>query len=159
MRPQRGDDAGPIVMFGTKWPSMTSTWIQSAPASAMARTSSPSLAKSADRIEGAMTTEVMAQNLRFVGRFGVEDAAREHVGRVDGHEIVDPHRAVLLEIAIGVAQPRAVERVADRAGVGEQRLSAARGDIALERRRARRAEFIVLRRQHRLGDRHQFAVR
>jgi hypothetical protein len=46
---------GPMVMFGTKWPSMTSTWIQSAPASSMARTSSPSRAKSADRIEGEMS--------------------------------------------------------------------------------------------------------
>ena len=26
--------SGPMVMFGTKWPSITSTWIQSAPASA-----------------------------------------------------------------------------------------------------------------------------
>src|SRR4029079_13516292 len=46
--------AGPMVRLGTKWPSMTSMWIQSAPASSIARTSSPSLAKSAERIEGAM---------------------------------------------------------------------------------------------------------
>ena len=45
---------GPIEIFGTKCPSITSTWIQSAPAASMARTSSPSLAKSADRIEGEM---------------------------------------------------------------------------------------------------------
>src|SRR5277367_3508586 len=47
---------GPKVMLGTKWPSITSRWIQSAPAATTARTSSPSLAKSADRIEGAMIT-------------------------------------------------------------------------------------------------------
>ena len=47
--------AGPMVRLGTKWPSITSMWIQSAPASSIARTSSPSLAKSADRIEGAMS--------------------------------------------------------------------------------------------------------
>ena len=42
-------------MLGTKCPSITSRWIQSAPAAAIsARTSSPSLAKSADRIDGAM---------------------------------------------------------------------------------------------------------
>ena len=41
-------------MLGTKWPSITSRWIQSAPAAATSRTSSPSLAKSADRIDGAM---------------------------------------------------------------------------------------------------------
>ena len=48
--------AGPMVRLGTKCPSITSTWIQSAPASSIARTSSPSRAKSADRIEGAMRT-------------------------------------------------------------------------------------------------------
>ena len=45
---------GPMVMLGTKWPSITSTCSQSAPAASTARASSPSLAKSADRIEGAM---------------------------------------------------------------------------------------------------------
>ena len=48
--------AGPMVRLGTKWPSITSTWIQSAPASSTARTSSPSRAKSAERMEGAMRT-------------------------------------------------------------------------------------------------------
>src|SRR4051794_12962996 len=43
-------------MFGTKCPSMTSRWIQSAPAASTARTSSPSLAKSEARIDGAMTS-------------------------------------------------------------------------------------------------------
>src|ERR1700756_4309076 len=43
-------------MFGTKRPSITSTWIQSAPATSTARTSSPSRPKSADRIEGATIT-------------------------------------------------------------------------------------------------------
>ena len=46
--------SGPMVMFGTKWPSITSTWIQSQPAASMARTSSPSRAKSAERMDGAM---------------------------------------------------------------------------------------------------------
>src|SRR5262245_46077676 len=41
-------------MLGTKWPSMTSTCTQSHPALSIARTSSPSRAKSADRIDGAM---------------------------------------------------------------------------------------------------------
>ena len=45
---------GPMVRLGTKWPSMTSTWIQSAPASSTARTSSPSRPKSAARIDAAM---------------------------------------------------------------------------------------------------------
>src|SRR5216683_4708307 len=42
-------------MLGTKWPSITSRWIQSAPAWSTARTSSPSLAKSDARIDGAIT--------------------------------------------------------------------------------------------------------
>src|ERR1700751_1341696 len=43
-----------MVMFGTKRPSMTSTWIQSAPAASTARTSSPRRAKSAESTEGAI---------------------------------------------------------------------------------------------------------
>src|ERR1700722_16602791 len=43
-------------MLGTKCPSITSSWIQSAPAASTARTSSPSLAKSDARIDGAMTS-------------------------------------------------------------------------------------------------------
>src|SRR5580692_5144775 len=42
-------------MLGTKCPSITSRWIQSAPAASTARTSSPNLAKSDARIDGAMT--------------------------------------------------------------------------------------------------------
>ena len=45
---------GPNVMLGTKCPSITSRRIQSPPASSTARISSPSWAKSADRIDGAM---------------------------------------------------------------------------------------------------------
>src|SRR4051794_30595260 len=43
-------------MFGTKCPSMTSRWIQSAPAASTARISSPSLEKSDAKIDGAMTS-------------------------------------------------------------------------------------------------------
>src|SRR5215471_17107929 len=48
---------GPMVMLGTKRPSITSTWIQSAPAMSTARTSSPRRAKSADSIDGATSME------------------------------------------------------------------------------------------------------
>jgi hypothetical protein len=40
-------------MFRTKRPSITSTWIQSAPAASTARTSSARRPKSADKIDGA----------------------------------------------------------------------------------------------------------
>ena len=43
-------------MLGTKWPSMTSTWMRSAPAFSIASISAPRREKSADRIEGAMRT-------------------------------------------------------------------------------------------------------
>src|SRR6185312_4925124 len=46
--------SGPKEILGTKCPSITSRWIQSAPAASTARTSSPNLAKSAARIDGAM---------------------------------------------------------------------------------------------------------
>ncbi|MNL59059.1 hypothetical protein D3C87_1827520 [compost metagenome] len=56
--------SGPKVMFGTKCPSITSQWIQSAPASSIARTSSPSFEKSAERMEGAIRMgRVMAGGL------------------------------------------------------------------------------------------------
>ena len=44
--------SGPIVIGGTKWPSMTSTWITGAPASSTVWTCSESRPKSAARIEG-----------------------------------------------------------------------------------------------------------
>src|SRR2546427_10799681 len=44
---------GPNVRFGTKCPSMTSTWSQSAPPASAAAAASANRAKSADRIDGA----------------------------------------------------------------------------------------------------------
>ena len=46
----------PSVMLGTNWPSMTSTWMKSAPAGSASRTCSPIRAKSAVRIDGASLT-------------------------------------------------------------------------------------------------------
>ena len=45
---------GPKVMLGTQCPSITSQWIQSAPAASTALTSSASRPKSAERMEGAI---------------------------------------------------------------------------------------------------------
>src|SRR5882724_6502164 len=42
-----------MVIFGTKWPSITSTWRTLAPPSTTACASVPRRAKSADRMEGA----------------------------------------------------------------------------------------------------------
>src|SRR2546430_14197605 len=46
----------PKVRFGTKRPSITSTWIQSAPPSSSIAISSESFARSALRIDGAIRT-------------------------------------------------------------------------------------------------------
>src|SRR5229473_8628497 len=49
---------GPIVRFGTKCPSIISTWTTLPPPSPAARTCSPRRAKSAERIEGASSINV-----------------------------------------------------------------------------------------------------
>src|SRR5262249_47020899 len=46
----------PSAMFGTKWPSMTSMWMRSAPACSASPTCLPKWAKSAARMEGASFT-------------------------------------------------------------------------------------------------------
>src|SRR6267142_1686429 len=45
---------GPMVILGTKRPSMTSTWSWSAPPASTRATASPSAAKSAERMLGAI---------------------------------------------------------------------------------------------------------
>src|SRR3989304_327859 len=45
---------GPIVGLGTKWPSITSTWSRSAPPASTRAMASPSAAKSAERMLGAI---------------------------------------------------------------------------------------------------------
>src|SRR5919112_839328 len=45
-----------MVMLGTKWPSITSTWTSVAPPRSAASISAPRRAKSADKIEGAIST-------------------------------------------------------------------------------------------------------
>jgi hypothetical protein len=44
----------PNVMLGTKWPSIMSTWSQSAPWPMVSEQALPKAPKSAERIEGAM---------------------------------------------------------------------------------------------------------
>src|SRR5579871_3481312 len=48
--------SGPMVMFGTKWPSMTSTCRVLQPAASSGEIESPSRAKSAERIDGRIST-------------------------------------------------------------------------------------------------------
>src|SRR5215831_11544752 len=73
---------GPIVMFGTKRPSITSTWIQSPPAASTACTSSASRPKSADKIDGAtMIDRVISAGPRLGDRPPLPAAAPQQVVR------------------------------------------------------------------------------
>src|SRR5579864_9693686 len=46
----------PMEILGTKWPSITSTWITAAPADSTARTCSPKTAKFAAKMDGAISS-------------------------------------------------------------------------------------------------------
>src|SRR5262249_34563425 len=61
----RPTTTGPNEMFGTNLPSMISRWIQSAPALSTAFTSSAKWPKSADKIDGAMTSLFIGLIWRF----------------------------------------------------------------------------------------------
>src|SRR5687768_15664230 len=99
---------GPMVMLGTKRPSITSTWIQSAPAASTARTSSPSRLKSALRMEGATSTMALPYQTRRVEAFGAvvlggERALDDDLHLLLGRDLGDDVRALLgLEAAHGV---------------------------------------------------------
>mmetsp|Transcript_1562 Transcript_1562/g.5144 ORF Transcript_1562/g.5144 Transcript_1562/m.5144 type:complete len:214 (-) Transcript_1562:28-669(-) len=73
--------SGPIVMFGTKRPSITSTCTQSQPALSMASTCSPSLAKLAERIDGATMISLLEQrSTREVAKTRTEALPRAPAG-------------------------------------------------------------------------------
>ena len=74
-------------------------------------------------------------SLDIVGRCPIrEHPARQHVRRLQRHDVVGAQHAVEIgDQPVGLAQPHAVERVADRARVGKQRLGLAQGDVADER--------------------------
>ena len=58
---------GPKVITGTKWPSITSMWMTRAPASSTSPTCSRMRPKSADRIDGATSTEEGHSRMRWSG--------------------------------------------------------------------------------------------
>src|ERR1700722_14790171 len=59
---------GPSVIGGTKWPSITSTWITRAPASSTSETCSRRRPKSAERIDGATRTLLRSSEAETVMR-------------------------------------------------------------------------------------------
>src|SRR5215813_7894951 len=72
-----------MVMLGTKRPSITSTWIQSAPAASTARTSSPNRVKSADRTDGATRIGCMVAPRLALSRGRHIDKPDELPDRID----------------------------------------------------------------------------
>src|SRR6478735_1362629 len=58
---------GPKEMLGTKWPSMTSRWRKSAPPVRTSFISAPSLAKSAERMEGRIWWVEVEKGLVVMG--------------------------------------------------------------------------------------------
>src|SRR5471032_718833 len=117
---------GPIVRLGTKWLSITSTWIQSAPAASMASTSWPSAVKSADRMEGAMRTGFCGMESSSTGarrcfpslaaeRMGRESAERLELAREELQLLQRKLQAALLGMAfdlgieLGLLEMRAAQ--------------------------------------------------
>ena len=83
---------GPMVRLGTKCPSITSTWIQSAPAAETACTSSPRRAKSAAKIDGDMRTGCFIANLLILGCLPAWSHPRKRPEKLS-HQVFFPSRA------------------------------------------------------------------
>src|SRR3954468_20186454 len=92
--------SGPIVIGGTKWPSITSMWMTRAPASMTLAIWSASRAKSAERIEGATCGRANSSSLtRTDANARNQVAAR---GRALRARPRHPHRnRALLLVAVG----------------------------------------------------------
>src|SRR5919109_867469 len=81
--------SAPMVIGGTKWPSMTSTWITRAPASITSSTCAPSRAKSAARIDGATRTSCIKGAAKARRRYRkIDRVARRQVLRVSALVVV-----------------------------------------------------------------------
>src|SRR5437667_336179 len=72
--------AGPIVRLGTKWPSITSMWSMSAPASAASRTWSPKRSNRADKIDGAILMAIGLRNERAWNKISLPQGLRRREG-------------------------------------------------------------------------------
>src|SRR5688572_22796221 len=95
--------SGPMVMLGTNRPSITSTWIMSAPPASTARTSSPRREKSAGRIDGAirrgrgMARQLSASRSKSRGEVGEKNGRGPRL-TADEHERVADRQAALLRL-------------------------------------------------------------
>src|SRR3989475_12032567 len=83
--------AGPIVRLGTKWPSITSMWSRSAPASDASRTWSPRRSTRPDKIEGAILMAIEARKEAPWDKISLpRDAGRGGGGSVSGRARLAP---------------------------------------------------------------------
>ena len=96
-----------------------------------------------------------------VGRGGdLEHAAGTDVGFGDGRQVLGRELAVLVgKQPARLAQPRAIERIAHAARVGEMRLLDPIADVFLERLARAGAEAVVLLLEHPVGDRSRSTLR
>src|SRR5580704_5263389 len=73
-----------MLMLGTKWPSITSTCRNAAPACSTRAISSPRCAKSAERMEGSTSIMLRLKNDVSTWGRGVEEHRRPPYNRWDG---------------------------------------------------------------------------
>src|ERR1035441_9706031 len=120
---------GPMVILGTKWPSMTSRWSMEAPPRSTDAISPASRAKSADRIEGTISTICGLFRFYHSGIEAIPRVAPRKTEHDVQHQIRGPaghHGAVLfrLQRAGGIHQQAAGGQ--RRARIRQQRGLAAR---------------------------------
>src|SRR5258708_37250220 len=82
---------GAKVMFGTKWPSMTSTWTMVPPPRSAAWTSSARWAKSEARMENASSITCGCSFGEFISESmaGMDDGQLRRLLQASGREILD----------------------------------------------------------------------
>ena len=137
--------SGPIVIGGTKWPSITSTWITRAPAASTSPTCSRSRPKSAERIEGATRTPPAARVSTALISSGCSSDRHQHavaaVVALEDRRRGHPHdRRVLTAVGAHRGQLEAVQAVDAAVAAGkvrraQPRLASSSGRAGRGRRR------------------------
>lgn len=88
----------------------------------------------------------------------VEDPTGSNIGGLDDAQVVDAHDSGR-DVAIGLPESGAVERVAHPSGIGEVRLDPPQREVVSERLAIVAAEAVVLLGQHPFGDGDEFVIR
>src|SRR5918996_898203 len=88
----------PIEMLGTKCPSMTSTWMRSAPACSASPTCLPKCAKSAERMDGASLIMLLISSIPLADHFFRRQHYPSGVGRLE----YTSNRPIQLCVELGI---------------------------------------------------------